>query len=107
MAKDPPEKRGIISVLFGRCSELKEIRDQLRDIRRIVMATQEEVDALTAQVGEIKGVLTKIDADIEFLKSQAQNPAITLDALKAAVADLQTSAQVIDEKTPDQPPAQP
>ena len=88
---------------FRSCSELKEILKELREIRRVVMATQQEVDDLTAQVGVIKGVLTKIDADIEFLKSQAQNPAITLDAIKAAVADLQTSAQVIDDKTPDQP----
>lgn len=67
------------------------------------MATQQEVDDLTTEVGTIKPVLAKIDADVEFLKSLAQNPAITLDALKAAVADLKTSAQMIDDKTPDQP----
>lgn len=81
----------------------RSMRSILLNIERIVMATQQEVDDLTTQVGAIKGVLTKIDADIQFLKSQAQNPAITIDALKAAIADLQTSAEVIDAQTPDQP----
>ncbi len=99
----PPDSKSKLSLWpFCDCRNVeRRLTALLHELKGIIMATQQEVDNLTDQVGAIQGVLIKIDGDIQFLKSQAQNPAITLDALKAAVADLQTGAEIIDAQTPD------
>ena len=87
--------------LFEILANQETIKRSLKEITRD-MATQADIDALTAQVtannpalaatlASIATDTTKIEAEIASLK--AANPAIDLTALTAAVAGLATNAQ--------------
>lgn len=65
-------------------------------IRRIIMsATQEAIDAITAQLGKAKGEILAEIANLEAQVAAGQEPDLT--ALKAA-------AQALDDVVPDPQP---
>ena len=90
------------------------IRCDCRDILQLLhtingrldtMATQTDIDALTAQLAtlssDLSGAVAGIQADLDALK--AANPAVDITALQASVASLSTvvaSAQAVDAENP-------
>lgn len=82
---------------------IQEINERIR-----LMATQADVDAITAAVGQVATDLetarAKLQAEIDTLA--AANPAVDVTALQAAVAPLDASVQALGALTPT-PPAPP
>jgi prefoldin subunit 5 len=75
---------------------------EIEDLKEAQMATQADVDALTAQIGTVSTDLAKAQTDIQAeidALSQA-NPALNLDALTAAVAQLDPAVQALDQVKP-------
>lgn len=95
---------------------------QLTTLGRALMATQEQVDALTAQVTDLDARVGKIGtevktaldtqavlvAEVADLKAQlAAGNAVDLSGLEAAVANVGTAIAAVDDLIPDAPTAQP
>jgi polyhydroxyalkanoate synthesis regulator phasin len=74
----------------------------LDEIRNTTMATQEAVDALTAQVAKIQ---TEVTGAVEALKVQIAALQAIIDAGQPVIdlSGLQAAVQVLDELNPDAP----
>lgn len=112
MAKDPPERRTLFNVLFGRCSELKEVIHLLHDLRRIAMATQQDVEQLKTDLAATKVSLDNLSGDVTSLNTSIQalntriaelevNANLDLTEVKAMSAAVATQAAEIAARTPE------
>lgn len=95
--------------------------ERVLDNQEQIMATQAEVDAVTAEIGlDVNGLVTSTQAiKDEIAAIQAANPAVDLSGLQAAVASLDSAAGGVagiatpapapappaDQPPADQPPA--
>ena len=88
-----------------RARRYDQVLAELRNIKEIVMATQEQVDALTASIAQVSQDLASssaaIQAELDALKSA--NPSLDLSALEAAVAPLDDAVKAVGALTPSQP----
>jgi len=71
---------------------------RLKEIQT-TMATQADVDAVTAQLEGLKTEIVKIGADFTAF---ANRPGITLEALQAKSTEVGTSLQAVDDLIPEQ-----
>jgi hypothetical protein len=91
--------------IFTRRSRDREILRKITTIERKQMATQEQVDALTAAVGTVSADLatakTTIQAEID--KLAGEHPQVNLEALTTAVDALDPAVQALDQLKPETP----
>ncbi len=84
--------------------EFERVVDQLRE-RISLMATQADVDAITAQITQVSTDLaaakTSLQAEID--KLAVANPGVDLSGLQAAVAPLDAAVQAVGGLVPDAP----
>ena len=80
--------------------ELVRIRKLLKEIKR-TMATQADVDAVTAQLEALKVEVAKIGSDlVAFITA---NPSITTTELAAKATEVGNALQAVDDLLPEQP----
>jgi ubiquinone biosynthesis protein UbiJ len=74
----------------------------LKEIKKIIMATQAEVDAITAQLDTIKTQVGKIGTDLaDYI---ADNPNVSLAELTAKATEVATALQAVDDSLPEATP---
>lgn len=91
-----------MTLFSKRRSRDREIWQAITQLKEQTMATQEQVDALTAAVSKVSGDLatakTTIQAEIDRLAGE--HPAVNLEALTAAVNALDPAVQALDTLAP-------
>lgn len=114
MPADKDKGGGILSAIFERCSELKEMNVRLHNIEKLLerkMTVEEDINAklgrLEANDAATKAALVAIRQDIAGLKatgaiSEAGAQAILgrLDALDTSTSATAADAQELDSETP-------
>ena|ERR1700761_1943016 len=98
--------RDLIVELAQRVSEIHyEIRSLRTEMRHSFMATQQDIDALTAQVTDLGASLssdvTAIQDEITAL--QSANPGVDVSALQAAVQSLSGNVDAVTALAPAAP----
>jgi len=90
-----------VGPLFSIYKALNQIRRELKDV-----ATQADVDALTAKVGEIKDQQAKGIEEVkaEITRVGNANPEVDLSALSSKVDELASGTQQLDDIVPDVAP---
>lgn len=94
----------VVGELIG-AAVAEQINIQLAPIRKDIMATQANIDALTATVTQVSADLATAQATIqaELDALAAANPTLDVTALTAAVALLDPEAQKLNALVPDPP----
>lgn len=88
------------SILFVIANRQTRTHNLAKEIQK-TMATQADVDAVTAQLAALRTEVAKIGADFTAF---ANRPGITLEALQTESNSLGAALQALDDQIPEQDP---
>lgn len=95
------DSQAFIEKLVGTRKLLTDIMKAIKEIRK-EMPTQTDIDTITQQLEDVKTQVGKIGTDLaDFI---ADNPSVTLDALRAKATEVAAALQNVDDLLPEATP---